>query len=110
MTEEQTNAIIAWFRQRGHTVHTDGSDFLVTGRMIRAVCYGQYLGGGSILFADNAQCFDKPSKCPLIVRLPVVNFDELDKYLHFLASRQGYHWSSTYEYLVNPGLPREVSA
>ena len=23
MTEEQTNAIIAWFRQRGHTVHAE---------------------------------------------------------------------------------------
>lgn len=108
MTREQFEQVAAWFRQRGHTVHSEDNTLLVTGRMIRAVLAWSEnpAGTDNILFADNARCFDKPAKCPIAVRLDGIVFesivDELDKNLHFLASRRGYRWSNTYEYLSAP--------
>lgn len=60
------------------------------------------------LAADNADCFDKISRCPLIMTLPV-DWDELNRHLEFLASDEGYELSNTYAYLVNNPLPYEVN-
>lgn len=60
------------------------------------------------LAADNAFCFDKISRCPLIMRLPV-DWDVLAKHLDFLASDEGYELSNCYDYLTNNPFPYEVS-
>jgi hypothetical protein len=58
--------------------------------------------------ADHVDCFDKWSKCPLVVKLPE-NEEELLailEHLKFLASEEGYNWSNSYSYLDDPRLPK----
>jgi hypothetical protein len=61
--------------------------------------------------ADNRRCFDKWSKCPLVVRIPDDDEgrSELLEYFRFLASKEGYKWSNTFEYLDNHRLPYDVT-
>lgn len=59
--------------------------------------------------ADNSDCFDKWSKCPLIVTLPE---DEqgiayILEHLRYLATEEGRQWSASYGYIDDPRLPRE---
>lgn len=56
--------------------------------------------------ADNAECFDKWSKCPLVMKIPV-NYDELKKHLKHLGSKEGYEISNSYAYLDNNPYPYE---
>lgn len=57
--------------------------------------------------ADNSKCFDKWSKCPLVMKLPC-DTEKLVKHLKFLGSKEGYKHSNGYEYHDNPILPMEV--
>lgn len=56
--------------------------------------------------ADHKGCFDRWSKCPLIMKLPV-DYDELLKHLKHLGSKEGYRISSSYEYLTDNPYPYE---
>lgn len=58
--------------------------------------------------ADNADCFDKWSKCPLVMRFPL-DGDILLKHLNWLATEDGYKHSLYYEYLENRILPYEIN-
>lgn len=54
--------------------------------------------------ADNDGCFDKLSKCPIVIDLPRSDgeFNLLLKELEFLGSVEGYNLSNEYEYeLIN---------
>jgi len=57
--------------------------------------------------ADHVNCFDKWSKCPLIMELPV-DGEELLKHLKFLGSDEGFRISETYEYLNSNPWPCDV--
>lgn len=54
--------------------------------------------------ADNIDCYDKWSKCPLSMNLPV-DGEELLKHLKWLSSPEGYKHSLNYEYLEKRILP-----
>lgn len=54
--------------------------------------------------ADNLDCYDKWSKCPLGMNLPV-DGEELLKHLKWLSSPEGYKHSLNYEYLDSRILP-----
>lgn len=56
--------------------------------------------------ADNIKCFDKWTKCPLVVNVDDLNLEELLKHLDFLGSAEGYKHSNSYEYLDTRILPR----
>lgn len=60
--------------------------------------------------ADNAQCFNKWSQCPLIVKIPTTNKEreELLGYLDFLGHPDGLEWSDSFCYFNDPKLPREI--
>jgi hypothetical protein len=58
--------------------------------------------------ADNEKCFDKWSKCPLVVNMPC-DFDALLKHLDFLASAEGYEISNNYSYFHNNPFPYDMS-
>jgi hypothetical protein len=48
--------------------------------------------------ADNSHCFDKWSKCPLVMQLPL-DGNVLLEHLIWLGSEEGYTHSNSYEYL-----------
>lgn len=56
--------------------------------------------------ADNIDCYDKWSKCPLGMNLPV-DGDELLKHLKWLGSPEGYEHSLNYSYLQKRVMPYE---
>jgi len=58
--------------------------------------------------ADHVDCFDKWSKCPLVMRLPVDGL-ELLKHLQYLGSPEGYQISNNYEYFDKNPWPCEVA-
>lgn len=60
--------------------------------------------------ADHRRCFDKWSKCPLIIAIPGDDRGrvKLLEYLAYLGSKEGYKWSNSYDYLDDPRLPCEV--
>ena len=57
--------------------------------------------------ADHWDCFDKWSKCPLVMRLPL-DGDLLLRCLTWLGSKEGYEWSDSYSYIEDPKLPMEM--
>lgn len=59
--------------------------------------------------ADNDGCFDKWSKCPLVVRLPETDEEAqaILRHLEYLATPEGFEWSNSYGYFDDPRLPRE---
>ena len=67
-----------------------------------------YKAGDEVrLYADNSGCFDKASKCPLIVKIPT-SYKELKKHLRWLGTEEGFENSNSYDYIKNPFLPREI--
>lgn len=56
--------------------------------------------------ADNDRCFDKWSKCPLVMKLPV-DYETLTKALTHLGSNEGYEISNSYSYLDDNPYPYE---
>ena len=57
--------------------------------------------------ADNAKCFDKISRCPLAMNLPL-DLDVLMKHLTHLGSKEGYRISNNYLYLENNPYPYDI--
>ena len=57
---------------------------------------------------DNSKCFDKWSKCPLIMSLDGLDKETLLKHLLWLGSEEGYHHSNSYEYFDKRILPMEI--
>jgi hypothetical protein len=55
--------------------------------------YGKY--AGNRIAADNAECFDKWSRCPLVMEFPL-DYDELLKHLKWLATPAGYEYSNSF--------------
>ncbi len=52
------------------------------------------------IYADSKKCYDKPSKCPLILPLPISErqYKWLLERLKFWASAEGFKLSNNYEY------------
>ena len=61
--------------------------------------------------ADNEACFDKWTKCPLVVKLPLTKEDKqiLLRLLKHLGSKEGYELSNSYGYLDNNPYFYEVN-
>lgn len=61
--------------------------------------------------ADNGKCFDKWSKCPLVIKIPTnqAEQEKLLEYFAYLVTEEGYQWSNKYGYLDEPRLPRETA-
>lgn len=57
--------------------------------------------------ADNKQCFNKWSQCPLCVTIPT-DLNALEKHLKFLASEEGFKHSTSFEYFDKRVLPFEL--
>jgi hypothetical protein len=57
--------------------------------------------------ADNAKCFDKWSKCPLVMELPA-DYETLLAALKHLGSEEGYAISNDYSYLDQNPYPYEM--
>lgn len=57
--------------------------------------------------ADNFECFDKWSKCPLVMQLPV-DYAVLKNHLTHLGSQDGYNVSNDYSYLDSNPYPYEM--
>lgn len=57
--------------------------------------------------ADNSRCFDKWSKCPLVMQLPV-DYPVLKSHLQHLGSQEGYDISNDYSYLDSNPYPYEM--
>lgn len=62
------------------------------------------------LCADHVDCYDKPSKCPLVIRLPKSDREamEIVRWLGKLGSREGYQVSNSYDYLDNNPFPYQM--
>lgn len=60
--------------------------------------------------ADHVDCFNKWSQCPFVVALPTTTekVQELLVHLKWLGSPEALEWSSSFGYLDDPRLPREV--
>lgn len=56
--------------------------------------------------ADRDDCFDKMTRCPLIVKFPI-NEEKLFEYLEFLTTKEGRDYSNSYDYIyeVNRKIP-----
>jgi hypothetical protein len=86
----------------------------VTGKNIRAgFCtpgsrYAGYLDGK--IAADHVDCFDKWSKCPLIVNLPQdeEKMKSLLGFLEKLGTDEGYNFSNTCWANPDSPFPREI--
>jgi len=57
--------------------------------------------------ADNKKCFDKWSKCPLVMKLPC-DANLLLKHLKYLGSKEGLKISESYAYYDSYPWPIEV--
>ena len=132
-TKQGFEALFAWFRLRGNYVYSidgeteediryiweinEGEDLPyppytvvhVEGSGIKAIfSYGRTSYGADYLFVDNIGCWDKMSKCPLIVKLDdEVDWDKIGEEIDWLASEEGFKWSNTYGYLEEPKLTRQ---
>lgn len=60
--------------------------------------------------ADHADCYDKPSKCPLVMRLPrdEAQARAIVRWLGKLGTKQGFEASNTYEYLNENPFPYQM--
>lgn len=47
--------------------------------------------------ADNERCFDKWSKCPVVMNINGLNYEKLLISLAFLGSEEGYNLSNNFE-------------
>lgn len=78
---------------------------LVTGKRIQAgFCEpnnGSYRVINGKIAADNIRCFDKWSKCPLVLEFPADSIQEkkLLELLKHLGSEEGYTLSNFYDYI-----------
>lgn len=70
-------------------------------------CPSSYLDGR--LAADNAKCYNKPSQCPLVIRLPTsrAGREDLLEHLKWLATDEGYENSRSFDFYDHPVLPRD---
>jgi hypothetical protein len=57
--------------------------------------------------ADNEKCFDKFSKCPVVVKMPS-DIPSVLAVLKDLSSERGFHISNSFEYLDNNPWPHEL--
>ena len=60
--------------------------------------YGKFENGK--IYADNKKCFDKWSRCPIIVNLPTdrKKLTKLFKKLEWLQTKEGYDASNDYDF------------
>lgn len=89
-------------RHIGYFVHGQG----IKGRFCELGHGDGYEQHNGKIALDNIICYDKPQKCPLVMKLPL-DFDALLEHITFLGSDEGYEWSNSYRYLSDPRLPCE---
>jgi hypothetical protein len=58
----------------------------------------RYISGR--IAADNENCFDKWSKCPVVIKISRGRFNEILKWLEYLSTDEGYEKSNNYEFFI----------
>jgi hypothetical protein len=92
-------------KQSYQFAYIDNSKGIIAGFCTPTIdCY-KYINNR--IAADNADCFDRWSKCPLVMAIPL-NGDALLKHLEWLSSKDGYNHSMSYAYLNKRVLPYEM--
>jgi hypothetical protein len=99
MTTEATKKLVATLKINNYQVSQSicpkyGDYLIVTGHHIRGLIYN------GIVVADNKHCFDKPSKCPLHLQIPLTQqqIDWLMSRLLFWGTKKGFKSSNRYEF------------
>lgn len=57
---------------------------------------------------DNDKCFDKWSKCPLVMKLDGLDKKALVAHMLWLGSVDGFEYSTKFTYFYDPVLPLEI--
>lgn len=111
MLKSDFKELVKFLRRKSFTVVVEKQFAHFTGKNIQGGfhmpsdhCY-RYINGR--IAADNSKCFDKWSKCPLVMKLPC-DYNLLYKHLRFLGSPEGYKHSNSFDYLDNQILPYEM--
>jgi hypothetical protein len=106
MEKLEFTELVRFLRKHGYSIDIQvyGNSYkaaMVTGNNIRAgFCTPSrqvYTYINNRIAVDHVACFDKWSKCPLIMELPV-DGEELLKHLKYLGSEEGYKISNEFLY------------
>lgn len=111
---DQINEFIAFLKAQGFVIKQDDhypDVYYATTEKIRAAFgISCEVHRDELVFgfmADNAKAFNKWSQCPMVMPLfeAMENRVALMQHLTYLASEDGYQWSTTFGYLDDKRLP-----
>lgn len=113
MSEQIKNVkeLSKFLKREGYDVTFDGTSGRFEGHNVCGgfhvpsdECY-RYINGA--IAADHVDCFDKYSKCPLVMKFPI-DPKRLVEAMDLLGTKKGFEVSNSYDYLDDNPFPREV--